>query len=55
LPRAKIIKTYSHKIDNLGIHHLDKNIPLVPGTVPPLENQNILGSHHHHNHLKRRN
>jgi len=32
-------------VDYDKLHHLDKDIPLVPGTVPPQENQNILESH----------
>lgn len=32
------------------LHHLDQEIPLVPGTVPPKAEKNIMGGEHGHNH-----
>merc|ERR1712166_938359 len=39
IPRPKQMKTI---VSYDELHHLDKDIPLVPGTVPPHENQNIM-------------
>ena len=39
IPRPKVMKTIVHYDE---LNHLDKDIPLVPGTVPPHENQNIM-------------
>lgn len=39
-------------IDYDNLHKLDKSIPLVPGTIPPNENERIMAYNKRKNNLK---
>jgi len=54
-PKHKIPqpKTMKSLVNFDELHHLDKDIPLVPGTVPPKDNQRIMAAaNHKKNNLK---